>query len=171
MRVPYRVSRAADITLGILASLERGSRKEIRSTASHPATVRRNVKVRSEIVRITHDQFETSDGKTHGIGDAETLLPRQRWNEYRKILGTLHMREAMFRRTGTGEVYVAAQTFGVGPFRSYYGYLYCPRISAIPSVYVPCMEGRDSADRNAYGYKALGSNWYFYKVFTLYEIE
>ena len=28
-----------------------------------------------EIARITHDQFETSDGKTRGIGDAETLLP------------------------------------------------------------------------------------------------
>ena len=124
-----------------------------------------------EIARISLDQFETSDGKTHGIGDADTLLPKQRWSEYRKMLGTLHMCEAMFRRAGSGEVYVAAQTFGVGPLRSYYGYLFCPRVSATASIYVPCTEGRDSADRNAYGYKALGSNWYIYKVFTVYEIE
>ena len=124
-----------------------------------------------EIVRITSDQFETANGKTHGTGDAETLLPNPRWNEYRKILGTLHLHEAIFSRAGSGEVYVATQAFGVGRLRSYYGFLYCPRTSEKPSVYVPCMERRDSADRNAYGYKALGSNWYIYKVFELYEIE
>jgi hypothetical protein len=125
----------------------------------------------SDIVRITFDQFETGDDKTHGIGDAVTLLPNQRWSEYRNLLGALQMQEAMFRRAGNGELYVAAQTFGVGRLRSYYGYLYCSKISARPSVYVPCMEGRDSADRNAYGYEALGSNWYIYKVFRLYDIE
>jgi hypothetical protein len=125
----------------------------------------------SEIVRITFDQFETADRKTHGFGDAVTPLTNQRWSEYIKLLGALHMQEATFRRSGSGELYVAAQTLGVGQVRSYYGYLYCPRISARPSVYVSCVEGRDSADRNAYGYEALGSNWYIYKVFRLYEIE
>jgi hypothetical protein len=123
------------------------------------------------IARITFDQLETTDGKSYRIDDAETLLPNQRWKEYRQMLGALHMREAIFRRAGNGEVYVAAQTFGVGPIRSYYGYLYCPGISASPSVYVPCMEGKDSADRDAYSYKTLGSNWYIYKVFRLYGIE
>ncbi len=123
------------------------------------------------IGRIGLDQFDTLDGKTHGIGDPNALLPNQRWNEYRKALGTLRMREVIFRRTGSSEVYVAAQTFGVGPLRSYYGYLYCPEIPTKLSVYVPCMEARDSVDRRAYSYKSLGSNWYIFKVFTLYEIE
>jgi hypothetical protein len=124
-----------------------------------------------EITRISLDEFETSDGKTHHIGDAETLLPHQRWIEYRRILGTLHMREATFSRSGSSEVFVAAQTIGVGPLRSYYGYVYCPKISLILSEYAPCILGRDSADRDDHAYKVLGSNWYIYKVFTVYEIK
>jgi hypothetical protein len=124
-----------------------------------------------EIVRLTSDRFETSDGKTYSIGDGETLLPNRRWSEYRQKLGALRMHEVMFRRAGSGEVYVAAQTHGVGPIRSYYGYLYCPGISVMPTVYVPCTEGNDSADRDAYRYKTLGFNWYVFKVFSPYEIE
>lgn len=125
-----------------------------------------------KIVRVDFDHFETTDGKTHGSGDAETLLPNQRWSEYKSVLRTLHMQEAIFSRVGSGEVYVAAQTFGVGQrMRSYYGYLYCPQVSTRLTIYVPCMERRDSVDRNAYSYNSLGSNWYIYKVFRLYEID
>jgi hypothetical protein len=81
----------------------------------------------------------------------------------------LHLREAIFRRSGSGEVFNGPHVRGP-PVSSYYGYLYCPNISSTPSVYVPCKEGRDGESRTPQ-LQITSSNWYIYKVSRLYEIR
>jgi hypothetical protein len=125
----------------------------------------------SEIVRITFAQFEVVNGKLYGSGDGEMVLPSHRWGEYTRNLRKLHMSEAAFNRSGSGEVYIGSQTFGVGGIRSYYGYVYCPEPSTIFRSYLPCTEGNDSGGWNSFRYERLHRNWYIYKVSGPYYIE
>lgn len=124
----------------------------------------------AQMVRITNSQLETTDGKSFGIDELNMSL-KQRWSEYKKKLSVLRMNEALFTRHGSGEVYIAARTLGGRATRSYYGYLYCPGIAAKPPVYVPCIERRDSGNRDSYHYEKLGSDWYIYNVFRQYDLE
>ena len=123
----------------------------------------------TRVVRITNSELETGNGQSFGIGELD-MAQSERWNEYKNKLSMLRMSEAIFAQR-SGEVYIAAHTLGGRTTSSYYGYLYCPSIAAQPPFYVPCIEKRDSVDRESYHYKKVGSDWYIYKVFRQYDLE
>ena len=120
---------------------------------------------------VDPEAFTIVNGKLYGRGDGEMVVPSHRWGEYTRNLRKLHMSEAAFNRSGSGEVYIGSQTFGVGGIRSYYGYVYCPEPSTILRSYLPCTEGNDSGGWSSFRYERLDRNWYIYKVSGPYYIE
>jgi hypothetical protein len=128
-------------------------------------------KADSEIVRITSAQFEATNGEVYSDSEGEKALPQRRRAEYTRRLRALDMREAMFNRAGTGEVYIGAQTLGIGAIKSYYGYVYCPQPPTVRPSYLPCINGNDSGGWSSVRYARLDRNWYIYKVSGPYYIE
>lgn len=145
-----------------------------RQFGEHRASFQRLVDVSardSGIVRITADEVETAEGNVYSVGDASAPLTSERWSEYRQQLRDLKVTELAFGRDKSGEVFAFSKTPKIGPFRSSYGYLYCPEIWERPIFFVPCLRGGNAGDSHAYHYQRVDHNWYIYEVFEPQRID
>jgi hypothetical protein len=119
----------------------------------------------SEFAAIRPGLVKTVDGKEYKPHEIHKVLSDGRWGEYRRLFNTVGLNEGLNRDEKTGDVFLAAHTFGkTYSVASYFGFLYCSDATGRAYGFTPCVDGGDSADKHMQRWKKLDSGWYIFEV-------